>query len=677
MSIWRFLILWAFPVLLLGCAAVPEKKEVGEPAQQMLLAEQALEQGDLEEAARRYQQLAMAFPRSREARKALLRQGELHYIEEQYQEAAIRFEEVIQRAPLSAEGNEARLWLLRCYLKLDQFNDAVESGRSLMGFLADRAQKAQAAELVGDASVGLGKQAEALRWYARAYRMAAQGRHPILKEKAGAAVEALDKDTVVSLLTEYPEGFPNPELQTRLAALEIEKGELQAAQNRLRNLIEKEPLHPDVERWKAMVQKVQEWLQVDMRTLGCVLPLSGRYGSYADRVLRGITMAVQELASSTESSRGVSLVVRDSGGDPRLAEAAVRDLVQTHKVAAVIGPLSRLTAEAAAEQAQRLQLPIITLTQKRGVNETGSYVFRDCLSNEQQTRALAEYAVLGLGYKRFAILYPDDGYGIRLMHLFWDELERLGAEVRGVETYETFQTDFAEQIRKLVGLYYPRPEGTPVEDERGEELGTQEGEEAQEVLEEEPLPILDFEALFIPDSYEKVGLIAPQLAYYDVTGIRLLGTNLWHAPKLLEMAAPYLEGAVFVDGFFPRSHLSLTRQFIRKYEEVYGVEPGYPEAQGYQVTRLLLEALRQPGVVSRAQLRDALLGIRELPGIGGTVSVSPEGEVRREPCLISIQGRHLVELPVDFERLRKQPEAWRTVTETGASASETRQMIEE
>ena len=342
-----------------------------------------------------------------------------------------------------------------------------------------------------------------------------------------------------------------------------------------------------------------------------------------------------------------------------MAVAAVRDLVLDQRVAAIIGPLSRVAAEAAAEEAQNLWVPIITLTQKQGVNNIGSFVFRSFLSNEQQTKTLVEYAVLELGYRRFAMLSPNDSYGTRLVQLFWDELDRLGAEVRGVEFYDPSQTDFADQIKKLVGLYYPRPE-SEITDESIQVMDTQNLTKESEAVapagptEEEPLPIVDFEAVFIPDGYSQVGLIAPQFAYYDVTGIRMLGTNLWNSPKLVEMAAPYLQGAVFVDGFFAGSSLPLTNQFVLRYQQFFGENPGYPEALAYDTMRLLVKALHQPGVTSRPLLRDALLAIRDLPGVAGTASVGPEGEVNKPPFLISVYRRRMEEIPVDFDTLRKR-----------------------
>jgi branched-chain amino acid transport system substrate-binding protein len=165
---------------------------------------------------------------------------------------------------------------------------------------------------------------------------------------------------------------------------------------------------------------------------------------------------------------------------------------------------------------------------------------------------------------------------------------------------------------------------------------------------------VDFDAIFIPDRYSQVGLIAPQLAYHDVTGVKLLGTNLWNSEKLVEMAAPYLQDAVFVDGFFPGSGLPLTSQFVQSYEETFGGKPGYPEAQAYDTVRLLVEALRQPGVTSRPMLRDALLGIHSLSGVAGIASVGPDGEVSKPPFLITIYRRRMEEIQVDFEMLSQQ-----------------------
>ncbi|HYA02389.1 MAG TPA: penicillin-binding protein activator, partial [Syntrophobacteria bacterium] len=447
-------------VLLAGCAllqapqgveTVPPPSEPTSPqaAQELAIAEGAFRHGELDAAAEAYGHVVKAYPRSAEATKALLRQGEIQFQKERYDHAVSRFQDVASRAPLGPEGREARLWLLRCYVKVDRFNDAVESGKSLMPFLTDKTQRAEASELVGDANVGLGRHIEAVRWYARAYPLARGQRPAELARKAATEAKYLDRESVAALLAEYPDGFPYLLLQTRAVDLEMESGQLDSARRRLQGLMAKAPTDPLAETWRSMSAKLRTLTDVDMKAVGCLLPLSGRYKGYGDLVLRGIGMAAQ---GSGGGDSGLRLVVNDSGDDPATAAAAVRELALTEKVAAIIGPLSRQAAEAAAKEAQQLQIPIITLTQKREISQVGDYVFRDFLSNEQQVRDLAEYAVLELGLRRFAILYPQDAYGSRLMQLFRYEVGRLGGEIRGVEAYDASQTDFAHQIKSLLGL---------------------------------------------------------------------------------------------------------------------------------------------------------------------------------------------------------------------------------
>jgi ABC-type branched-subunit amino acid transport system substrate-binding protein/predicted negative regulator of RcsB-dependent stress response len=653
---------------------MPAKKEVAVEAppsaeekqarQQLAKAESALQKGDLEEASQQYRQLVMAFPRSPQAAKALLRQGEIDFRLERYEQAASLFQQVIDEFPVRPEGDAARLWLLRCYLSLERFNDAVETGRSLATYLPKKSQRSEAAEVVAAAQEAQGNYADAVRWYVKAYELAEEERRAELAIKVDSALEHLDRNLVLTLLAEYPDGFPNFQLQTRMVEIDMEEGRLGIALQKLKVLVEKQPLHPLAETWQTMAERVEEWLKVEMNTVGCVLPLSGRYQAYGDRVLRGLVMAAQDLRTMVPGARDIQLIIRDSGGDPDLAVAAVRDLVLDHRVAAIIGPLSRVAAEAAAKEAEKLWVPIITLSQKEGVNEIGGFVFRYFLSNEQQARALVEYAVLGLGYRRFAILYPNDNYGTRLVQLFWDQVDRLGGEIRGVEAYEPSQTDFADQIKKLVGLYYPRPESEIPDQSRKDAANAN--------LEEELLPIVDFDAIFIPDGYTQVGLIAPQLAYHDVTGIQLLGTNLWNSPKLVEMAAPYLQNSLFVDGFFTESNLPLTSQFVARYLKSFGDKPGYLEAQAYDTMRLLLDGLNQPGVTSRPLLRTALLGIQALSGVAGAASVGPDGEVHKPPFLITIHRRRMQEIQVDFGALRQRQKSMQFFTEEQRSHLPTR-----
>ena len=182
--------------LFAGCTVIKTTKAVGtapsppetrsrQAAQELALAEEAFRQGDLEAAGERYDNLVRAYPGTAEAIRALLRQGEIDFQRERYDQGISRFQEVVNGSPMTPDGREARLWLLRCYLEMGRFNDAVESGRPLISFLPEKNQRAEAAELVGDAYAGLQRHADAVRWYARSYPLALGGRPTELAKKVG------------------------------------------------------------------------------------------------------------------------------------------------------------------------------------------------------------------------------------------------------------------------------------------------------------------------------------------------------------------------------------------------------------------------------------------------------------------------------------------------------------
>ena len=78
-------------------------------------------------------------------------------------------------------------------------------------------------------------------------------------------------------------------------------------------------------------------------------------------------------------------------------------------------------------------------------------MFRMRLSRAELGKGLAHYAFHTLGIKRVAILYPDDANGFRQMAGFWDEIVRLGGEVRAVESYEPGTKSFNPVVQRLVG----------------------------------------------------------------------------------------------------------------------------------------------------------------------------------------------------------------------------------
>jgi branched-chain amino acid transport system substrate-binding protein len=172
-------------------------------------------------------------------------------------------------------------------------------------------------------------------------------------------------------------------------------------------------------------------------------------------------------------------------------------------------------------------------------------------------------------------------------------------------------------------------------------------EEEERESEEEPEPIIDFDAIFIPDSYERIVLIAPQLAYYDVVGITLLGTSLWYSPKLIETAGRYVRGAIFPSGFFPGSGYKGVDNFVDQYKTNFGQEPGLLAAIGYDTIRIVREIVNEKSghIKTREDLRSALAGDKYFESATGPMVFDDKRRAKRNHLLLTVRGRHFFPLP--------------------------------
>jgi ABC-type branched-subunit amino acid transport system substrate-binding protein len=167
-----------------------------------------------------------------------------------------------------------------------------------------------------------------------------------------------------------------------------------------------------------------------------------------------------------------------------------------------------------------------------------------------------------------------------------------------------------------------------------------------EVYEEdqEPQPTVDFDAIFIPDAPQKAGLIIPQLAFYDVEDIYLLGTNLWHSQTLLKMSREYVQGAIMPDGFFAASRKPKVQQFVQRFEKIYAEKPGVIEAMTYDTASMLFKLLVDNKIRFRSALKDALGQIEDFPGVTGDTTIDDQGEAVKKLFLLRVKGSRFIEL---------------------------------
>jgi len=456
--------------------------------------------------------------------------------------------------------------------------------------------------------------------------------------------------------------IPNSLLQYWLGVNLAAQNNYTRARKALQLFVDNYPGHAYVEDARDLLAAIK-LATFKKDTIGCLLPLSGKYKIFGQRALKGIQLAVQDM--SEIHGKKFNVIIKDTQSNQERAAECVDELGK-EKVMGIVGPL--LTVDSAGIQAEKLGIPIIAMTQKDEFPLQGDYLFSNFITPQMQVQSLASYIFMELGIKKVAILYPDERYGKRYMELFWDVVDEFNGEVVGVESYDGKSTDFTIPIKKLTGEYYPlpdflKPKISEVETDQevkgsgGMDSDLSKDSEALvedttlqgQTAEEKVIPVeekiqIDFQALFIPDSPSRVNLILPQLAFYDAKGMVLLGTNLWHQKSLLAGSKGYNKNAVITDGYFGNSKKEVTQGFEKRFNALFEENPGFIEAIAYDTTSILFSAAMDDSVDSRESLKDALQGTRMFEGVTGDTIFDKTGNAHKQLSLITIKRGKFMEI---------------------------------
>jgi ABC-type branched-subunit amino acid transport system substrate-binding protein len=672
-------------LLLGGCASLRGAGRGGatEEERQAYAAAVALQDSDPRAAEQAYTEFLTLHPDSVLADDVGKRLGDIALARGDDDLALRRYHEVDRNHPDSDSVDEVRIAIAR--LELGRGNNMAAEAMVKKARLSrlDTAGQREAFRLMVDISEDPGRK---LRWLSR-LRAADldDDERALVDVEIDELIRQMEPEELVGAAEQIGREVPAGRALVKAADLSLDRGDVDGARRAL-DRAEKRPID---EAYLPRLTTVKERLRLreqglgpeaelprlaDLEdvggvdtsraqgTLGVVLPLSGPFAHFGEESLHGVLLASGIFGAEDvpgADRRRVRVLIRDSGGDPERAAAAVHELARMD-VAAIVGPLLKEECEAAAAAAEDEGVPLLALTARDEVSADRPHVFRVRTRPREEIELLVDHAVRDLGAHRFAILYPKDGYGLGLRRLFWEAVEQKGGRVVGIASYDPKAVDFGDAIRRLVGFVLLTPaekealkERQELED-RARRLPPEEAAELRTEAKEmtgpdgEPLPpVVDFDALFIPESYEKVVLIAPQLAFHGADEARLLGVSSWDDPELVRIARDHVEGAVFTTQFPASSDLPFVRRFTDGYRSAYATKPDTFAAQAYDATNLVLLQLTDLGFGDddvRERVRDGVLAVRAYPGVTGVLRMQPDGNARKRPFLMGVEHGRIVPL---------------------------------
>ncbi len=356
-----------------------------------------------------------------------------------------------------------------------------------------------------------------------------------------------------------------------------------------------------------LVDRVAHGVPINADRIGVILPMTGRYASVSERIREAI-----EFGWSTYDTHH-QLVFVDSGGTPDTAVAALDDLVISQGVVAVLGPLLSDETSPVVERAEALGVPLLSMSQALDDASSFTWVYQAWLTPRQQADALVQH-IMADGMSRFAIFAPDSDYGHSASDSFRTAVQGRGGEIKIEVYYSPTATDMSGSAREL-----------------GRKGGGGDG----------VAPVVDFDAIFLPERASRVPLAAAGLAYEEFPigtfkpggnpAIPLLGLSSWNSQDLVSSGGIYTRNGLFTDVFVPPPRgggLSWSPgdgwgAFNDGFSAATDRSPSPIEVLGVDAGRFL-GAVAATSPDHRAAFRDAVLTVIAKGSISGELRIDPQ-----------------------------------------------------
>ncbi len=336
--------------------------------------------------------------------------------------------------------------------------------------------------------------------------------------------------------------------------------------------------------------------------VGEFVSLTGGTATFGQSTDKGVQLALDEInKAGGVLGKPIKVIVEDTQSKPETSKTAVVKLIKQDRVVALLGEIASSRTLAAAPEAQRSQVPLVTPgSTNPEVTAKGDYIFRICFIDPFQGLVMARFAANDLKLRKAAILKDvKNDYSVGLAKFFADEFVRLGGQVVAEEGYSEGDSDFKAQ---LTAIKSKSPE-----------------------------------ILVVPGYYTEVGIIANQARDLGMKQ-PLLGGDGWDSAKTIEIGGKAIEGSYFTNHYATDDPNPVVQEFIAKYKARFGGEmPDAMAALGYDTMRLLADALKRAGATDGPALRQAIADTKEFPAVTGAVTIDAERNAKKPITVIKIE----------------------------------------
>ncbi|MCT4542601.1 MAG: ABC transporter substrate-binding protein [Vallitalea sp.] len=336
--------------------------------------------------------------------------------------------------------------------------------------------------------------------------------------------------------------------------------------------------------------------------IGLITAETGDIAQYGMAVENAVKLAAEEINEAGGiDGKQIKLVIYDNKGDAQESVTLFRRLVNNDKIDALVGPVISGTTLAVAPLAEQSKIPMITPTATAlNVTPDYEYVFRACYTDPYQGTILAKYALKELQAKNIAVLYnAGSDYSVGLAEVFKKVAEEGGAKIVDFEGYTKDDVDFNAVLTNVKN-------NNP-------------------------------DVIFIPDYYNKVGVIATTIKELGIKAT-LLGPDGWDGVQ--EEYIDMVEGGYFGNHFYAGDESKIVQDFVSAYKNKFSETPNALAALGYDAMKIMANAIDQADSTNNEKILEKLKET-SIKLATGHITFDSNGDTTKSVSIIKIENGEL------------------------------------
>jgi branched-chain amino acid transport system substrate-binding protein len=332
---------------------------------------------------------------------------------------------------------------------------------------------------------------------------------------------------------------------------------------------------------------------------------TGELSEYGLKTLIGAQLAAEEINASG-GINGEPLEVLHYNTSGSIAETLnAVDKFISEGVAAIIGSPTGEVTFSASKKLNDHQTILISAGTRRRIGDTGPYMFRNTLSDDDAVNELIDYCINKANIKNFALISSmSNDYSITLTALFKKAiLINSGGNV--VEDVFLWSENTANIAKEDSSIEF--------------QVGKIKSKSPDAVVYTgDPL-----EGIKIAKEIRRQGIKSP-----------LIGGEELITENFIKDGKDAIIGTIVYSGFYGDSKLPHIKGFVDSYKKKYGTYPDRIAALGYDALNMIAEAIRKAPSMRPTHIRDSLAGIKDFSGVTGMTSFTANKEVKKHAYIL-------------------------------------------